>query len=144
MSWRTSRRRRGREVRNQMSKRPPYTEIQGLCLPWCLVKTLKFVIASSERLNLLSPIYLLCSACFQAKRSQMPSVLSCQSPSSHHMSDGPHNTATTKTPPQSLLLKITTISIHLQQRHLLKTRSNTSRKFIRNWQLPSIAEPAWL
>ena len=108
MSWRTSRRRRGREVRNQMSKRPPYTEIQGLCLPWCLVKTLKFVIASSERLNLLSPIYLLCSACFQAKRSQMPSVLSCQSPSSHHMSDGPHNTATTKTPPQSLLVKITT------------------------------------
>ena len=107
MSWRTSRRRRGREVRNQMSKRPPYTEIQGLCLPWCLVKTLKFVIASSERLNLLSPIYLLCSACFQAKRSQMPSVLSCQSPSSHHMSDGPHNTATTKTPPQSLLVKIT-------------------------------------
>ena len=62
-----------------------------------LLKPLKFVIASLKRLNLLSPKYLLCSACFRAKRSQMPSVLSCPSRSTHHMSDRHHQNTTNTT-----------------------------------------------
>ena len=76
-----------------------------------LLKPLKFVIASLKRLNLLSPKYLLCSACFRAKRSQMPSVLSCRS--THHMSDRHHQNTTNTT--------ITTVITNTSTNSITKT-----------------------